>query len=198
MPKKLPDIQNKILDIAECYFIEYGFEKTDMRQIASDADIAIGTIYLHFQSKENLYLQTIKRRWKNTINKIDSISKQDGEPQQLLCLILQELVNDMPSRGFIKTIWTEIGSIHHPQDGERIEERDYSNVHNQISHPIGIVLEKIALSKNKDFEHGVYDQLGKFAFVMAIEVCMHDTADLTMRIDLIVDVLTSFIEHRNI
>ena len=44
----------KITDVAVRLIREQGFEKTTMRQIADEADVAIGTLYAHFPSKESI------------------------------------------------------------------------------------------------------------------------------------------------
>jgi TetR/AcrR family transcriptional regulator len=44
-----------ILDAAERHFLERGYEATKVDEIAADADVAVGSIYNHFGSKEGLY-----------------------------------------------------------------------------------------------------------------------------------------------
>jgi AcrR family transcriptional regulator len=52
-PKSIRTRQ-KILDAALLLFIEKGYEKATMRQIAAQADIAPGSIYHHFPTKEHI------------------------------------------------------------------------------------------------------------------------------------------------
>jgi AcrR family transcriptional regulator len=49
------DTRNQILEAAQHLFTEQGFHGTSMRQIAADAGIALGGIYNHFPSKENIF-----------------------------------------------------------------------------------------------------------------------------------------------
>jgi len=49
-----------ILDVAESIFAEQGFFQTTMRQIASKAEFALGTIYSYFGSKKQLYRKVIE------------------------------------------------------------------------------------------------------------------------------------------
>jgi AcrR family transcriptional regulator len=46
---------NRIIDSAENVFFKYGYEQASMDQVAQDADVAKGTLYLYFQSKQELY-----------------------------------------------------------------------------------------------------------------------------------------------
>jgi AcrR family transcriptional regulator len=50
-----------ILDAAERGFIEHGFHRTTVEEIAEAADVSVGSIYVHFKSKEGLYLALIER-----------------------------------------------------------------------------------------------------------------------------------------
>src|SRR5437016_10813584 len=44
-----------ILDAAERHFLDRSFESARVDEIAADADVAVGSIYNHFGSKEGLY-----------------------------------------------------------------------------------------------------------------------------------------------
>jgi AcrR family transcriptional regulator len=46
---------NMIVDAAEQLFFSQGFKATSMDQIAREADVAKGTLYLYFKSKKELY-----------------------------------------------------------------------------------------------------------------------------------------------
>ncbi len=50
-----------ILDVAEDLILHYGFDKTTMSDIAREAGISKGAIYLHYESKDALFEAVIKR-----------------------------------------------------------------------------------------------------------------------------------------
>ena len=50
-----------IMRAAERHFLEKGFHGTKIEDVATDADVATGSIYVHFGSKEGLYLALIER-----------------------------------------------------------------------------------------------------------------------------------------
>ena len=52
-------IREKILAAAEKRFWRYGIKKTTIDEIAADADVGKGTVYLHFESKEEIGLAII-------------------------------------------------------------------------------------------------------------------------------------------
>src|SRR5438132_1177960 len=56
-----PSIRDSILDAGERLLAHYGYKKTTMDDLAREAGIGKGTIYLHFPSKEEVALCTIDR-----------------------------------------------------------------------------------------------------------------------------------------
>jgi TetR/AcrR family transcriptional regulator len=50
-----------ILKAAERHFLARGYYATKIEDIATDADVATGSIYVHFGSKEGLYLALLER-----------------------------------------------------------------------------------------------------------------------------------------
>src|SRR5262249_16762278 len=54
-------IRDAILDAAERLLARYGFKKTTIDDLAREAGIGKGTVYLHFPSKEEVALCTIDR-----------------------------------------------------------------------------------------------------------------------------------------
>src|SRR2546422_3598927 len=50
-----------ILDAAERHFLGRGYEDARVDEIAADADVAVGSIYNHFGSKEGLYAALLER-----------------------------------------------------------------------------------------------------------------------------------------
>jgi TetR/AcrR family acrAB operon transcriptional repressor len=47
--------ENRILDAAADLFIHYGYDKTTVSDIAREAGVSKGAIYLHFESKDDLF-----------------------------------------------------------------------------------------------------------------------------------------------
>lgn len=55
------EIRNSILDVAKSYFYQDGYEKTSTRKIAKEVGIAEGTVFNYFPSKEDLFIESIKK-----------------------------------------------------------------------------------------------------------------------------------------
>ncbi len=67
--------RNAIIEAAERIFFKIGIENASMEQVAQEAELSKGTLYLYFKSKEDLYRSIIikgfiilKRQLKESIN----------------------------------------------------------------------------------------------------------------------------------
>ena len=53
--------RTRILDAAQSLFIRYGVKRTSIDEVARAADIAKGTLYLYYESKEMLFAEVAKK-----------------------------------------------------------------------------------------------------------------------------------------
>jgi AcrR family transcriptional regulator len=60
----------KLLDKAEELFWKYGYSSVSVDQIAKEAGISKMTIYKHFHSKEDLFIEVLKQNTEHHINKL--------------------------------------------------------------------------------------------------------------------------------
>lgn len=71
--------KNEILDIAGKLFAEKGFDQTSTGEIIAQAGIARGTLYYHFQSKEEIMDALVER----TTNELFTAAKQAADDLSL-------------------------------------------------------------------------------------------------------------------
>lgn len=76
--------KEEIIQVAAALFSNKSYHDVTMDQIAAEVGVAKGTIYLYFDSKENLYLEILE----DTYEEIESIlekeiAKSDPAPQKL-------------------------------------------------------------------------------------------------------------------
>ena len=65
------DKKEMILDVATRIFAKYGYNKTSLDEIAQEANIAKGTIYYYFNSKEELFLKVVQAQFGAFIQAMD-------------------------------------------------------------------------------------------------------------------------------
>ncbi|MCY6371641.1 TetR/AcrR family transcriptional regulator [Clostridium ganghwense] len=73
MPKIIKGIEEKIFNAGMNLFGEKGYSNVDMKMIAKEADIAVGTLYNYYSNKKQLYIKVFEVSWKYTFSKLDTI-----------------------------------------------------------------------------------------------------------------------------
>jgi TetR/AcrR family transcriptional repressor of multidrug resistance operon len=69
-----------IMEKARSLFIDHGFHGTSMQKLAQAADIASGTLYLHYKNKEEL----IRAIYRHAIEEVVTVLLQDFQPDRPL------------------------------------------------------------------------------------------------------------------
>jgi AcrR family transcriptional regulator len=73
--------RDAILASATETFARFGFRKTAIDDIARRAKIGKGTVYLHFDSKEELFAEVIRRLWMKALADVEALVRQARTPQ---------------------------------------------------------------------------------------------------------------------
>lgn len=76
--------RNMIIEIAKKHFIEKGYYKTNLDEVAKELNIAKGTIYLYFQSKSELFVEIVENDLRSLINDLRDIMNNEKEPKRKL------------------------------------------------------------------------------------------------------------------
>lgn len=82
MRKNPPDISREdlILDAADRLLARYGYKKMTIDDLAKEAEIGKGTVYLHFQSKADVVLSHIDRIVHRLIAELSTIAQSETTP----------------------------------------------------------------------------------------------------------------------
>jgi len=88
----------RILDAAISVFAEQGFFQSTIAQIAKEAGVADGTIYLYFKNKDDILVQFYQYKTRQIFERFrEAVSKPATAEEKLRCLIrvhLQEFQKD--------------------------------------------------------------------------------------------------------
>lgn len=78
--------EERILDSAARLIVRYGFDKTTVSEIAEEAGISKGAIYLHFKSKEDLFVALILRESHHVLEEVIRLMESDPDGGSLFSL----------------------------------------------------------------------------------------------------------------
>lgn len=87
--------QAEIVQAAHHLFVSYGYHGTSMRQIAAEAGIALGSIYNHFPSKEDIFVAVLIE-WHPFHDVMPALEAAQGET-------IEEFVHDAASQMVSRT-----------------------------------------------------------------------------------------------
>lgn len=65
-----PDKQQRILDVATERFARFGYRKTSIDEIAADAGVGKGTVYLVSKNKQDLFYQCVHRELREWVAEV--------------------------------------------------------------------------------------------------------------------------------
>lgn len=71
MPKIIGEVNEKILTCAKRKMFEEGYNGLSLRSVAKECQIAVGTIYNYFESKDMLIASILLEDWKIALEKMD-------------------------------------------------------------------------------------------------------------------------------
>jgi AcrR family transcriptional regulator len=102
----------ELLDAALALFVEKGFSATRAEEVAQRAGASKGTLYLYFQSKEELLKAVIQQNLSQLIAEGGDIAQNfEGPTAELLALLLRmwwERVGNTPAGGIHKVMLSEV------------------------------------------------------------------------------------------
>ena len=100
------DKRERILDAAETIFAKHGFFAAKVSDVAKEAGVADGTIYLYFKSKDDLLISLFERRMAQVNGALKSAIAGKPPREQLRAFVRAyvELVHDEPAAAEVLTI----------------------------------------------------------------------------------------------
>lgn len=150
---KKSTVKERILDTASRLFYHQGFNSTGINQIIAEADIAIGSLYKHYNSKTDLLYHYLEQQEMDYFANLDDYLQKETKPlQKLLKLIdyrikLQQEANYSGCH-FIK-VNAEIG-----RDDKKIEQLITNHKQRQRDYIAALVTE-ISADQKLPFESNI-------------------------------------------
>ena len=91
MPKYLGNVKEKIINTTRIMLEANGYDKLNIRDIAANCNIGIGTFYNYFKSKNEILSEIIRKEWEKTLKSIDNNLDNQGYTINKLMFIYSEI-----------------------------------------------------------------------------------------------------------
>src|SRR3954464_5473596 len=89
---KQKEVREAILDATDLLLSRYGYRKMTIDDLAKEVGIGKGSVYLHFESKEEIALSHIDRIIERLKARLRTIADGKGKIEDRLCDMLLERV----------------------------------------------------------------------------------------------------------
>jgi AcrR family transcriptional regulator len=112
--KVFPSSADRILEVARVFFARKGYYGTSIRDIASEVNLSIATLYYYIKDKEDLYVKVFQREFVEEMGLIDNILADADETticnpaalRELLYHLIDALIDRSAADPDIVRLWT--------------------------------------------------------------------------------------------
>ncbi|MFA5032533.1 MAG: TetR/AcrR family transcriptional regulator [bacterium] len=160
--------REEIFNAAKTIFAKKGFEKATMEEIAEKAELSKGAIYLHFKSKDELFISLIE----NYLDKLTSLIKNIVESKKLPFEKINEIVMQIISYLYANK---EFVSIFSPERGEFLHKMQVKSARERILLKLQNQTILIARVIKEGTESGVFKDVDPHASAYILFGMIHNT-----------------------
>lgn len=114
-----PEVQDRILNAAQCLFARQGFERTTTRELARMAGVAEGTLFRHFDSKKAILVAVATRGWVELLTDLLTELSGMGSYRAIAQLMRRRMLNLGPNADLMRVCFLE--AQFHPDLRDRIQ-----------------------------------------------------------------------------
>jgi len=105
--KRENDLRDEIMKSARKLFSSFGFRKTAVDEIAKGANVAKGTIYNYFHSKDDLIRATYKKELDELLIRIQEKVKEAQDAGQKLVNLFLEKIKGISESSVLLQVWNK-------------------------------------------------------------------------------------------
>ena len=123
-----------VLDFAETLFAEKGFEGTTVAEIADRAELAKGSLYQLFESKDEIFSAMVRRRMEQVFGDLEEFLANENSPSEKIReLIIRKFQLFRENRDFAQIFMNECKGFHLQLssrliEGHRVHARKYMDM----------------------------------------------------------------------
>jgi TetR/AcrR family transcriptional regulator len=160
--------REEIFNAAKTIFAQKGFEKSTMEEIAEKAELSKGAIYLHFKSKDELFIDLVENYLDKLTVLIRNIVESKKPPFEKINEVVIQIISYLyTNKEFVSIFSPERGEFLHKMQVKKIRERTLSKLQNHIILIARVIKEGI--------ESGVFKNIDPHASAYILFGMIHTT-----------------------
>ncbi|MDD2891000.1 MAG: TetR/AcrR family transcriptional regulator [bacterium] len=160
--------REEIFNAAKVIFALKGFEKATMEEIAEKAELSKGAIYLHFKSKDELFIDLVENYLDKLTALIRDIVESKKPPFEKITEVVMQIISYLyTNKEFVSIFSPERGEFLHKMQVKRVRDRTLSKLQNQTILIARVIKEGI--------ESGVFKNIDPHASAYILFGMIHTT-----------------------
>ena len=124
-PRLGPERLGEVLQAAMAVFARAGFHQARMEDIAREAGLAKGTLYLYFKNKDDLIAAILRRLFSGELRALEDLQAADAPARERLLTLTRRLADELRRLSLLLPIWFEFYALAARQKGVRQFFKEY-------------------------------------------------------------------------
>ena len=124
-PRLGPERLGEVLQAATAVFARAGFHQARMEDIAQEAGLAKGTLYLYFKNKDDLIAAILHRLFSGELHALEELRASDAPARERLLTLTRRLADELKRLSLLLPIWFEFYALAARQKGVRQFFKEY-------------------------------------------------------------------------
>lgn len=110
-PRLGPERLNEVVQAAMAVFARAGFQQARMEDVAQEAGLAKGTLYLYFKSKDDLIAAILHRLFSGELRALQELEEVDAPARERVLMVTRRMAAEMQRLSILLPIWFEFYAI---------------------------------------------------------------------------------------
>lgn len=184
--RRKAETRRRLLDVASRLFAEKGFDATRPQDIAREADVAIGTFYLHFADRRDVFVAFTERAAQELMERARDRVREDGSFEERLRSTLEAVLDTMDEKPGVLGAAFANEAVIGAGPGGRSQRSLRDRLAAGLAHGIELGIARGELRADTD------PQLVSYAMVGLIQQALTHGIQLRLERDVVLDQITRF------
>ncbi|GEM_PF-4280622 len=150
MPKIIRDLDDKIIASCKNLFFIHSYDSVEMKMIAKDCGIAVGTLYNYYDSKWDVFSKVLSLFWDNILRELDELYNRDNDDSQRFYNAVGLLGKELENKTSLSTVFYDSRGL---TESDKLKVKEiYDEVISSISRFLRPLSSKSEISNKEQVE----------------------------------------------